>query len=128
MFAYSNRREDGTFKVEKVWCAADCGVAVNPDNVKAQMEGGIGYGLAAILFSEITLTDGRVDQENFDTYQPMRMEHAPLVEVEVIASAAAPTGAGEPGTPPVGPAVANAILAATGELPSVLPLAKAGMV
>uniref|UniRef100_UPI003BA8C6D2 xanthine dehydrogenase family protein molybdopterin-binding subunit n=1 Tax=Stappia sp. TaxID=1870903 RepID=UPI003BA8C6D2 len=123
-----SRREDGTFKVEKVWCAADCGVAVNPDNVKAQMEGGIGYGLAAILFSEITLTDGRVDQENFDTYQPMRMEHAPLVEVEVIASAAAPTGAGEPGTPPVGPAVANAILAATGELPSVLPLAKAGMV
>lgn len=122
-----SRRDDGTFKVEKVWCAVDCGVAVNPDNVKAQMEGGIGYGLGAILFDEITLTDGHVDQENFDTYRPLRMEDMPAVEVEVIASAAAPTGAGEPGTPPIGPAVANAIRAATGSVPSVLPLSKAGL-
>ncbi|WP_249695236.1 xanthine dehydrogenase family protein molybdopterin-binding subunit [Stappia sp. WLB 29] len=122
-----SRREDGTFKVENVWCAVDCGVAVNPDNVKAQMEGGIGYGLAAVLFSEITLTDGHVDQLNFDTYRPLRIEEMPKVVVEVLASAEAPSGAGEPGTPPVGPAVANAILAATGELPAVLPLTKAGL-
>ncbi|WP_029059722.1 xanthine dehydrogenase family protein molybdopterin-binding subunit [Stappia stellulata] len=122
-----SRRDDGTFKVEKVWCAVDCGVAVNPDNVKAQMEGGIGYGLAAILFNEITLTDGHVDQENFDTYRPLRIEDMPEVAVEVIASAAAPTGAGEPGTPPIGPAVANAIRAATGSVPAVLPLSRAGL-
>ncbi len=91
------------------------------------MEGGIGYGLAAVLFSEITLTDGHVDQLNFDTYRPLRIEEMPKVEVEVLASAEAPSGAGEPGTPPVGPAVANAILAATGELPAVLPLTKAGL-
>lgn len=123
-----SKAEDGTFKVEKVWCAVDCGVAVNPDNVKAQMEGGIGYGLGAILYDEITLTDGHVDQQNFDTYLPIRMDAMPAVEVEVIASAEAPTGAGEPGTPPVGPAVANAILAANGVLPVVLPLTKAGLV
>ena len=122
-----SRRDDGTFKVENVWCAVDCGIAVNPDNVKAQMEGGIGYGLAAILFSEITLTDGHVDQQNFDTYRPMRIEEMPRVEVEVVASAEAPSGAGEPGTPPIGPAVANAILAATGELPATLPLTNLGL-
>lgn len=122
-----SRRDDGTFKVEKVWCAVDCGIAVNPDNVKAQMEGGIGYGLGAVLFDEITLSEGRVDQLNFDTYRSLTMEDMPEIEVSVLASEAAPTGAGEPGTPPIGPAVANAIRAATGEVPGVLPLAKSGL-
>lgn len=118
---------DGTVKVEKVWCVVDCGIAVNPDNVVAQMEGGIGYGLSAILRNEITLTDGEVDQTNFDSYNPLRIEDMPEVEVHVVASDEAPTGAGEPGTPPVGPAVANAIFAATGTMPTILPFSRTGL-
>ena len=121
------RRDDGAFKVEKVWCAVDCGITVNPDNVKAQMEGGIGYGLGAILYDEITLSDGHVDQLNFDSYWPIRMEDMPEIDVAIIASDAPPTGVGEPSTPPIGPAVANAIRAATGEVVSVLPLTKTGL-
>ncbi|MEQ8345984.1 MAG: xanthine dehydrogenase family protein molybdopterin-binding subunit [Sneathiellaceae bacterium] len=123
-----SKRDDGTFKVEKVWCAVDCGVAVNPDNIKAQMEGGIGYGLGAILRNQITMTDGVVDQGNFDTYEPLRITDMPDIEVFVIASAEPPTGAGEPGTPPIGPAVANAIMAATGEAYTDLPLSKHDLV
>ncbi|MFC3226105.1 molybdopterin cofactor-binding domain-containing protein [Marinibaculum pumilum] len=123
-----SKNDDGTFKVEKVWCAVDCGVPINPDNIKAQMEGGIGYGLGAILRNQITMTDGIVDQANFDTYEPLRISDMPDVEVAVIASAEAPTGAGEPGTPPIGPAVANAILAATGKAYSDLPLSKHDLV
>ncbi len=123
-----SQADDGTFKVEKVWCAVDCGVPINPDNIKAQMEGGIGYGLGAILRNQITMTDGLVDQANFDTYEPLRISDMPDVEVAVIASAEAPTGAGEPGTPPIGPAVANAILAATGKAYTDLPLSKHGLV
>ncbi|MGI9414046.1 MAG: molybdopterin cofactor-binding domain-containing protein [Hyphomicrobiales bacterium] len=121
-------REDGTVKVEKVWCAVDCGIAVNPDNIKAQMEGGIGFGLGAVLRNEITLTDGQVDQGNFDSYEPLRMEDMPEVEVSIIASTEAPTGVGEPGTPPIGPVVANAIFQATGKMPTDLPLSKQGLV
>lgn len=121
-------REDGTVKVEKVWCAVDCGIAVNPDNIKAQMEGGIGFGLGAILRNEITLNDGEVEQGNFDSYLPLRIEDMPDVEVSIIASNEAPTGAGEPGVPPIGPVVANAIFSATGKMPTDLPLSKQGLV
>ncbi|NNF77799.1 MAG: xanthine dehydrogenase family protein molybdopterin-binding subunit [Rhizobiales bacterium] len=106
--------DDGEYKVEKVVCAVDCGVAVNPDNIAAQMEGGLGYGLGHAIRNQITLTDGKVDQGNFDDYQPMRITDMPEVETHIVPSAAAPTGVGEPGTPPIAPAVSNAIFAATG--------------
>ena len=119
--------KDGQVKVEKVWCTVDCGVPVNPDNIKAQIEGGIGYGLGAILRNEITLTNGYVDQDNFDTYNPLRMEDMPDIEVHIVPSSEKPTGIGEPGVPPIGPAVLNAIFAATGSLPTVMPLSKSGL-
>ncbi|UCH74814.1 MAG: xanthine dehydrogenase family protein molybdopterin-binding subunit [Rhodospirillales bacterium] len=123
-----SRRANGTFKVEKVWCAVDCGVPVNPDNIRAQMEGGIGYGLGAVLRNAITLTDGEVDQDNFDTYEPLRIDEMPDIEVHIVPSSEAPTGVGEPGVPPIGPAVANAIFAATGKMPTELPLTRNGLV
>ncbi len=121
-------RDDGTVKVEKVWCAVDCGIAVNPDNIKSQMEGGIGYGLGAVLRNEITLAEGAVDQTNFDDYEPLRIEDMPDVEVHILPSTEPPTGVGEPGVPPIGPAVANAIAAATGTWPEALPLSRDGLV
>lgn len=111
----------GGFRVERVVCAVDCGVAVNPDQVRAQIEGGVGFGLGAVLHSRITLTDGVVDQGNFDTYPVLRMSEMPRVEVHVVPSAEPPTGVGEPGVPPIGPAVANA-LAAAGRRVRVLPI------
>ncbi len=106
--------EDGEYKVEKVVCAVDCGVAVNPDNIAAQMEGGLGYGLGHAIRNQITLTEGEVDQGNFDDYEPMRITDMPEVETHIVPSTASPTGVGEPGTPPIAPAVSNAIFAATG--------------
>lgn len=120
-------RDDGTVKVERVVCAVDCGIAVNPDQVKAQMEGGIGYGLGAALRNAITLTEGRVDQSNFNDYEPLRIDDMPVVEVHIAPSAAAPTGVGEPGTPVIAPAVANAILAATGKPVRRLPFARTNL-
>jgi isoquinoline 1-oxidoreductase beta subunit len=113
------------FKVERVVCAVDCGTVVNPDQVRAQMEGGIGFGLGAILQEELTLTHGVVDQENYDTYQPLRIEKMPKVEVYIVPSDAPPTGVGEPGVPPIGPAVANALRAALGRDIRTLPIGKA---
>ena len=115
--------DDGSIKVEKVVCAVDCGVAVTPDQVKAQMEGGIGYGLGAVLHDAVTLKDGRVEQSNFHDYVPLRINEMPEVEVHVVPSAAAPTGVGEPGVPPIGPAVANAVYKATGQRIRALPFA-----
>ncbi|WP_321798944.1 xanthine dehydrogenase family protein molybdopterin-binding subunit [Burkholderia sp. BCC1988] len=112
---------DGKVKVERVVCAVDCGIAINPDIVAAQMEGGIGFGLGAALHSAITLKDGHVEQRNFDGYHVLRMAEMPKVEVHIVPSAEAPTGVGEPGVAPVGPAVANAIFAATGKRHYVLP-------
>ncbi len=106
--------DDGEYKVEKVVCAVDCGVAVNPDNIAAQMEGGLAYGLGHAMRNQITLTDGEVDQGNFDDYEPMRITDMPDVETHIVPSTEPPTGVGEPGTPPVVPAVSNAIFAATG--------------
>jgi isoquinoline 1-oxidoreductase beta subunit len=112
---------DGKVKVERVVCAVDCGIAINPDIVAAQMEGGIGFGLGAALHSAITLKDGQVEQRNFDGYHVLRMAEMPKVEVHIVPSAEAPTGVGEPGVAPIGPAVANAIFAATGKRHYVLP-------
>ncbi len=113
--------DDGEFKVERIVCAVDCGVAVNPDNIASQMEGGIAFGLGHALRNEITLTDGEVDQANFDTYEPMRITDMPVVETHIVPSNEKPTGVGEPGTPPAAPAVANAIFAATGKRIRKLP-------
>ncbi len=112
------------FTVDRVVCAVDCGTAINPDQIRAQMEGGIGFGLGAILQEELTLTSGVVDQENYDTYTPLRIEQMPKVEVHIVASDEPPTGVGEPGVPPIGPAVANALRAATGKTIRSLPIAK----
>jgi len=114
--------EGGIPKVHKVWCAVDCGVAVNPNVIRAQVEGAIGYGLGTVLFDEITLLDGgTVAQENFDTYRMLRINEMPEIEVEIIESDADPSGIGEPGTPPIGPAVANAWRALTGTVVTRLP-------
>jgi isoquinoline 1-oxidoreductase beta subunit len=102
-------------KVDRVVVAVDCGTAINPDMIKAQMEGGVGYGLGAALRNQITFAKGEVEQGNFDTYEPLRMSDMPKVEVHIVASTQAPTGVGEPGVPPIAPAVSNAIFAATGK-------------
>ncbi|QFI69078.1 xanthine dehydrogenase family protein molybdopterin-binding subunit [Sinorhizobium alkalisoli] len=115
---------NGGIKVERVVAAVDCGLAVNPDQVRAQVEGGIGFGLGAILGEEITLTDGQVDQGNFDLYTPLRIDAMPRVEVHIVPSANPPSGIGEPGVPPIGPAVANAAYKALGKRIRVLPFAR----
>ncbi len=113
---------DGQPKLEKVYCAIDCGTAVNPDIVRAQMESGIVFGLTAALKGEITFVDGAVQQGNFHDYEILRMHEVPPIEVAIIDSDAPPTGVGEPGTPPAAPALANAIFAATGQRLRSLPL------
>ncbi|MDZ4312086.1 MAG: xanthine dehydrogenase family protein molybdopterin-binding subunit [Cypionkella sp.] len=118
--------QNGFPKVTRVWCAVDCGVAVNPNIIRAQMEGGIGYALGTALFNEITLEPGgTVAQGNFDSYRMLRIHEMPAVQVEVIASTADPTGVGEPGVPPLAPALANAWRALTGKAIYQLPFAAA---
>ncbi|MBW8813483.1 MAG: xanthine dehydrogenase family protein molybdopterin-binding subunit [Caulobacterales bacterium] len=107
--------ENGQPKVGRVVTAIDCGTAVAPDQVAAQMEGGTCYGLSAALFGAITLTKGVVDQANFDAYRVLRNSEAPTVETYIVPSTNKPSGVGEPGTPVIGPAVANALLAITGQ-------------
>ncbi len=110
--------------VTRVWCAVDCGVAVNPNIIRAQMEGGIGYALGTALFNEITLEPGgTVAQGNFDSYRMLRINEMPAVEVTIIASGADPTGVGEPGVPALAPALANAWRALTGNPTYQLPFA-----
>ena len=118
--------KDGQIKVDRVVCAVDCGTPINPDIIAAQMEGGIGFGLGAVQYGAITLKDGRVEQDNFNGYRVLRMNEMPKVEVHIVPSTEAPTGVGEPGVAPLGPAVANAIFAATGKRNYVLPFSKAG--
>jgi isoquinoline 1-oxidoreductase subunit beta len=118
--------KNGQVKVDRVVCAVDCGTPINPDIIAAQMEGGIGFGLGAALYGAITLKDGRVEQDNFNGYRVLRINEMPKVEVHIVPSAEAPTGVGEPGVAPLGPAVANAIFAATGKRNYVLPFSKAG--
>ncbi len=112
-------------RVHRVWCAVDCGVAVNPNVIRAQMEGGIGYGLGAALYSEIHLDPGgRVREGNFDQYANLRVDDMPEVEVAIVASDEDPTGVGEPGLPPIAPAVANAWRRLTGERVKRLPFVR----
>ena len=117
-------RPNGGLKVEKVVCAVDCGVPINPDIIRAQVEGSIGYGLGAILKGEITLDEGRVVQGNFDEYQVLTIDEMPDVEVHIVPSTESPSGIGEPGLPPLGPAVANAVFAATGQRIRILPFSR----
>jgi len=114
----------GAVTVHRVVCAVDCGRVVNPDTVKSQMEGGINFGLTAALKTEITLDRGRVQQRNFHDYQMLRINEAPQIEVYIVPSTEKPTGVGEPSVPPVAPAVANAIFAATGKRIRKLPILK----
>ncbi len=118
---------DSGIKIEKVTCAVDCGIAVNPDVVRAQMEGGIGYGIGHVMRDQITLTSGAVDQFNFPDYEPLRIGDIAAIDVHIVPSAEAPTGVGEPGTPPSAPALANAIRAMSGNLVAELPMAENGV-
>lgn len=119
--------EDGALKVERVVCAVDCGLVVNPDVVKAQMEGGIGFGLGDAMRGEITLENGEVVQSNFPDYEVLRIADMPKIEVHIVPSDEKPTGVGEPGVPPIAPALANAIRAATGKNVLTLPFTKGGI-
>jgi len=107
--------KEGTVRVRRVVCAVDCGTVVNPDTVQAQIQSGIIFGATAALYGEITLKNGRVEQTNFDTYQMLRMNQAPAIEVHIVKSAEPPGGLGESGTSAIVPAIANAIFAATGK-------------
>lgn len=113
---------DGEIRVERVVCAVDCGMVVNPDTVKAQIDGGIQFGVGATLWSEITIKNGRVEQSNFHDYRLLRLPEAPRVEVHLLPSKASPGGVGEPGTSAVMPAIANAVASATGQRLRSLPL------
>jgi isoquinoline 1-oxidoreductase beta subunit len=115
--------ENGQPRVHRVVCAVDCGVAVNPEVIRMQMESGIAYALSAMLFGAITLKDGQVEQGNFDAYRVLRLPEMPVVEVHIVPSTEAPTGVGEPGTPPLAPAVANALFRLTGKRVRKLPVA-----
>jgi isoquinoline 1-oxidoreductase beta subunit len=119
--------KEGGVRVDRVVCAVDCGRAVDPDGVKAQMEGAIVYGLAAALKGAITIADGRVQQNNFYDYEVLRINEMPRVEVHIVPSREAPTGTGEPGLPPVAAAVGNAIFAATGKRVRRLPILAADL-
>ena len=110
------------FRVDRVVCAVHCGIAVNPDIVRAQMEGGIGFGLSAAPHSKITLKDGMVEQSNFHEYPLLRINEMPAIDVHIVPSNDKPTGVGEPGVPVIAPAVANALAAATGKRVRALPL------
>jgi isoquinoline 1-oxidoreductase beta subunit len=114
--------EGGRIRVHRVVCAIDCGIAVNPATIEAQMESGIAFGLGATLASAITFKDGRVQQSNFDDYKVLRLPDMPRVEVHIVPSRERPGGVGEPGTPPIAPAVANAVAALTGQRLRELPL------
>ncbi len=114
--------EDQAIRVHRVSCVVDCGIAITPDIVRQQLEGGIVFGLSAALYGEINITAGQIQQSNFHDYRMVRMDDAPDIDVEVILSDAEPTGVGEPGVPPIAPAVANAVFALTGQRLRSLPL------
>jgi len=107
--------KNGEVRARRVVCAVDCGTAVNPDTIQAQIQSAIIFGITAALYGQVTLKDGRVEQSNFDTYQVLRMNEAPAIEVHIVASSEPPGGMGECGTAAIVPAVANAIFAATGK-------------
>jgi isoquinoline 1-oxidoreductase beta subunit len=114
--------DGGQVRVHRVVCAVDCGLVVNPDSIQAQMESGIVYGLCAALKGEIGIEKGRVVQSNFHDFPLLRLDEMPTVEVYIVPSDQPPGGIGEPGTPPIAPAVANAVFAATGKPVRTLPI------
>ncbi len=114
--------ENGKPRVHRVVVAADVGTTVNPDTIAAQMESGVVYGLTAALYGKITFKDGQVEQSNFNDYPMLRMNEMPKIEVHIVPSKEAPGGVGEPGTPPIAPAVANALFALTGKRARSLPI------
>jgi isoquinoline 1-oxidoreductase beta subunit len=120
------RVDEGRPTVRRVIAVVDCGIAVSPDQIAAQMEGGIGFGLSAALYGSMTLDKGVVRETNFDTHPVLRMNEMPAVETHIIRSASRPSGMGEPGVPPIAPAVANALLALTGRATRSLPFLPAG--
>ena len=113
--------KDGEIRVQRVVCAVDCGLVVNPDTVQAQVQSAVVFGISAALFGKITLKDGRVEQTNFDTYRALRMSETPPIEMHIVRNTEAPGGMGEPGTSAIVPAVMNAIFAATGRRLRKLP-------
>ncbi len=117
----------GNVRVKRVVCTVDCGRVVNPGNIKAQMEGGIVFGLTAALKAEATLQNGRIQQSNFHDYPILRMDEMPLVEVYIVESDEKATGIGEMGVPPIAPAVANAVFAATGARVRRIPIRPADL-
>jgi isoquinoline 1-oxidoreductase subunit beta len=117
-----NVEEDGALTPTRVWCVVDCGVQVNPDTIRAQMESGIVFGLSAALYGEITIKDGRVEQSNFGDYRVLRINEVPAIDVTLVKSLEEPGGIGEPGTSCVMPALTNAIFAATGQRIRKLPV------
>ena len=114
--------QDGEVRVRRVVCAVDSGIVVNPDTVEAQVQGAIIFGITAALYGEITLKGGRVEQGNFDTYQLLRINETPVIEVHIVQSSEPPGGMGEPGTSAIVPAITNAIFAATGKRLRKLPI------
>ncbi|MFZ0624500.1 MAG: molybdopterin cofactor-binding domain-containing protein, partial [Pseudolabrys sp.] len=119
--------KDGAVRVRRVVCAVDCGTVVNPDTVRAQIQSAIIFGITAALYGEITLKDGRVEQTNFDTYQILRMNEAPAIEVYIVQNFEPPGGMGEAGTSAIVPALTNAIFAATGKRLRKLPVDTAAL-
>ena len=119
--------KDGTVRVRRVVCAVDCGTVVNPDTVEAQIQSGVMFGITAALYGNITVKNGRVEQTNFDSYQILRMNEAPDVEVHIVQSQELPGGLGEAGTSAIVPAVTNAIFAATGKRLRRLPVDTAAL-
>jgi len=115
---------DGTVRVHRVVCAADCGILVNPDIVEAQLQGAIAFGLTAALYGEITIERGRVAQSNFSDYRMLQLAEMPEIEVHLVPSEAPPSGVGEAGLPPIAPAVCNAIFAGTGKRVRRLPIGR----
>lgn len=118
--------EDGGFTVDKVTCVVDCGFAVNPLGIEAQIQGGIMLGLNAVAYGVIDLVDGQVQQSNFHDYRPLRIHQMPEIEVHIVDSDAPPTGVGEQATTPIAPAVANALFDATGTRVRQFPLDRHG--
>jgi isoquinoline 1-oxidoreductase beta subunit len=114
--------DQGEVAVKRVVCAVDCGMVVNPNTIEAQVQGGIIFGITAALYSEITIKDGRVEQNNFTDYRMLRIDQTPPIDVHIVKSSEAPGGIGEPGTAALAPALTNAIYAATGKRLRQLPV------